>query len=250
MSRFTSPAYPAHTQRDRAVLDQVRPSEPITCDDCARPWQAGATFWRRSSRPAWIYCAGCKRGLDKGEGDWEPISEADMQALAEFNHEPLAEADKPGSFYQHGAINAAADRVLRAAGMPGGFNHISEAQRAKAKANIKAGQTETKQEGKAMPTGQYKRTPEMEAKRLETRRRNQEAKARAASKGEPSANIGEVTITQEVTGKPETRTTTTVPMRPALKPVAEPELAGVLAAIATLRRLNAEARRAAVELIG
>ena len=99
-----------------------------------------------------------------------------------------------------------------------------------------------------MPTGQYKRTPEMEAKRLETRRRNQEAKKRGA-KLLTAADIGEVTITQEVVGKPETRTVTTVPVRP-LKAAVDPGLAEVLAAIATLRRLDSQARRAVVELIG
>lgn len=241
---------PPRLQRDRAVADQVRPSAPITCDDCARPWQPGAVFWRRASRPAWIYCRRCRSDQDTGQGDWEPIGEADMQQMAEASRAQAGEpADKPGSLYQCGAIGKAADRVLAEAGQQGGFNHISASQRRKHEARI---QSERKQEDRSMPTGHYRRTPEMEAKRLETRRRNAALKAAAlAQQGNGSATV---TAPQEAASKPEPlKTASDLPVKlsqPIMRPSAEPSASSVLTAVATLRRLDAEARRAAIKLIG
>lgn len=191
MSSFKSPAYPVHTLADRKVRDQVRPSSPITCDDCARPWQPGAVFWRRASRPAWLYCRPCKSIQDTGQGDWQAIPADDMAEMAQAGHEAAtAPPERLGSHYQCGAISQAADRVLRETGQQGGFNHISAAQRAKADSHIKQEQRERSQKMGKMSEQARKNISEGIRKTRAAR-----AAALAAGQGNGTTTV---TTTQEV----------------------------------------------------
>jgi len=234
MSSFKSPAYPVHTHRDRDVADTIRPADPITCDDCARPWQPGAVFWRRASRPAWIYCRRCRSDQDTGQGDWEPIGEADMAQMAREGHEAAGEPVDASAGGICGAVSKAADRVLREAGPAHPWNHISAEQRKEAEARIQSEKAEGKPMGKMSEEGRRNFSEGMTGVDDETREL-------AAQQGNGH--------TQET--NPETPAKTAVPVRqPVIRTVAEPTASDVLTAVATLRRLDAEARRAAVELIG
>jgi len=234
VSRFQSPVYPTHQQRDRAVADQIRPADPVTCDDCARPWQPGAVFWRRASRPAWIYCRRCRSDQDTGQGDWEPIDEADMAQMAREGHEAAGEPVDASAGGICGAVSKAADRVLREAGPAHPWNHISAEQRKEAEARIQSEKAEGKPMGKMSEEGRRNFSEGMTGVDDETREL-------AAQQGNGH--------TQET--NPETPAKTAVPVRqPVIRTVAEPTASDVLTAVATLRRLDAEARRAAVELIG
>lgn len=60
---------------DRAVMDQVRPGEPETCDGCGSVLQSHLRRWRRG---AFVFCDRCRQRLgtagfvESGSGDDEP----------------------------------------------------------------------------------------------------------------------------------------------------------------------------------
>jgi hypothetical protein len=185
------------------VADQVRPSDPIRCDGCNSVWQPGRLFWTRESQPLYRWCDRCRRRNEDEAQDWQMLTEEDIRAIAESDDGEAEPATAPaGNFSRQ--FHAAANRLLE--GEP------------EIRPRIPKPKPQPKREEQTMPTGKYERTPEMNAKRLETRRRNAALRAAGAA---PAPTRG----------------------------ATEPTLDDVLAAVAVLKRLSVSARESLLSLI-